>query len=152
MPSEAAQLGPQDLEACLALDADALGGLWSRRQWQRELEEPGRAVIGLRHQGQLAAVACGWLVADELHITLVAVTPQQRRRGLGRRVLEALLVRGHRRGATRATLEVAVPNTAGRALYAACGFREAGVRRGYYRNGEDALIQWADLGADKRFG
>jgi ribosomal-protein-alanine N-acetyltransferase len=40
---------------------------------------------------------------------------------------------------------VAAANLAGRALYAAAGFREAGIRHGYYRNGDDALIQWRNL-------
>lgn len=145
-------LVPGHLEACLALDAAALGGLWSRAQWQRELEEPGRPAVGLWQQGQLVAMACGWLIVDELHITLVAVAPERRRQGLGRQVLEALLRRAQADGASRATLEVAAANGAARALYGACGFRQAGVRRGYYRNGDDALIQWVNLAAAERFG
>jgi len=31
------------------------------------------------------------------------------------------------------------------ALYAGLGFAQAGVRRAYYRNGDDALIQWLRL-------
>jgi ribosomal-protein-alanine N-acetyltransferase len=31
------------------------------------------------------------------------------------------------------------------ALYRGLGFQDAGLRRGYYRNGEDALIQWLRL-------
>jgi ribosomal-protein-alanine N-acetyltransferase len=84
-------------------------------------------------------------VLDELHITLVAVDPGHRRRGLGRRVLEELMACAIRRGATRATLEVAAGNGPGQGLYEALGFRTAGIRRGYYRNGEDALIQWINL-------
>ena len=90
-------------------------------------------------------MACGWLVLDELHITLVAVAPAHRRRGFGRRVLGALMDRAHRCGATRATLEVAGGNGPARGLYGALGFRTAGVRHDYYRNGEDALIQWVEL-------
>lgn len=152
MSTDAALLGPGDLQDCCSLDTAALGGLWSRDQWLRELEEPDRPVLGLRQQGRLVAVASGWVIVDELHITLVAVAPDQRRRGLGRRVLAELLGRGRSAGATRATLEVASGNEAGRALYAACGFREAGVRRGYYRNGDDALIKWRNLDVDDRFG
>ena len=37
-------------------------------------------------------------------------------------------------------LEVAVTNHAARALYAAHGFTEAGLRRHYYSDGTDALI------------
>ena len=40
---------------------------------------------------------------------------------------------------------VAAPNGAARGLYAAAGFKEAGIRRAYYRNGDDALIQWLKL-------
>lgn len=91
------------------------------------------------------ALACGWLVADELHITAVAVDPGHRRQGLGARVLRALLQQAARFGAQHATLEVSAANEAALALYAAAGFRSAGVRRAYYRNGDDALIQWVRL-------
>jgi ribosomal-protein-alanine N-acetyltransferase len=140
-----APLGPLDLEECLALDRAGLGGLWSAGQWRRELEASDRPGVGLRCRGALVAVACGWLVLDELHITAVAVAPDRRRQGLGSRVLEALLARGRELGATRATLEVSSANEAALSLYAASGFATAGVRRGYYRNGDDALIQWRQL-------
>ncbi len=138
-------LQESDLQACLALDRQALGGLWSADQWRRELQEPARPVLGLGEGPRLQAVACGWLVVDELHITLVAVDPQHRRLGLGRTILMALLEAGRRAGARHATLEVAAGNTAARGLYGGCGFQDAGVRRGYYRNGDDALIQWLRL-------
>ncbi|MFM7087376.1 MAG: GNAT family N-acetyltransferase [Cyanobium sp.] len=138
-------LGPQDLEACLALDQLSLGGFWNREQWRQELESPQRPAVGLRRGEALLAVACAWLVLDELHITLVAVHPEQRRRGLGHLVLQRLLERGGALGATRATLEVATTNSAACHLYSRCGFRTAGIRRDYYRNGDDALIQWLTL-------
>jgi ribosomal-protein-alanine N-acetyltransferase len=43
-------------------------------------------------------------------------------------------------GAVAMFLEVAVTNTAARALYAAHGFTEAGLRRRYYSDGTDALV------------
>jgi ribosomal-protein-alanine N-acetyltransferase len=101
--------------------------------------------VGLWQGQQLLALASGWLVVDELHITVVAVDPEQRRRGLGQQVLKALLLEAGQRGALHATLEVSPANTAAVALYRRLGFRDAGVRRGYYRNGEDALIQWLRL-------
>ncbi len=140
-------LGDADLDACLALDRRGLGGFWTPAQWRTELQSAERPVLGLRGGDALLALACGWLVLEELHITAVVVDPDQRRRGLGRRVLAGLLAHAGRCGAERATLEVAVGNAAARALYAALGFRDAGLRRGYYRSGEDALIQWARIGA-----
>jgi ribosomal-protein-alanine N-acetyltransferase len=144
-PLRQAALTTGHLEACLALDQASLGGLWSTTQWQTELADPRRPGVGLWQGESLVAMASGWLVVDELHITLVAVAPGQRRRGLGRQVLQALLTTGRQQGAAHATLEVAAGNSAAVALYRCLGFQDAGLRRGYYRNGEDALIQWLRL-------
>ena len=139
------RLGPDHLEVCLRLDAACLDGLWSPEQWRIELQDGQRPGLGLHCNDVLLAMACGWLVLDELHITLVAVDPCHRRRGLGGWVLRGLLAEGRRLGAERATLEVSAGNVAAQALYGHCGFRTAGVRRRYYRDGSDALIQWARL-------
>ena len=164
-------LGPSQLQACLDLDQTCLGGLWSAANWQQELADPRRPGVGLwrplpgeatEAEGcpeaipgadpQLVAMACGWLVVDELHITLVAVDPAWRQRGVGRRVLTALLESARSAGAAHATLEVASSNGPARGLYGALGFATAGCRRGYYRNGDDALIQWLDLRRWDGFG
>jgi ribosomal-protein-alanine N-acetyltransferase len=60
-------------------------------------------------------------------------------------LLRVLLSHCHQQGAAKATLEVGSGNRAALALYRALGFQTTGVRRGYYSNGEDALIQWVDL-------
>lgn len=142
---EVLRLGPEDLPDCLALDRLSLGGVWTEQQWLRELIDPFRIVVGLRQGQWLVAMASAWLVLDELHITAVAVHPDCRRRGLGGRVLQGLLCMAQQAGAERATLEVSSANGAARALYTSLGFKEAAVRRAYYRNGDDALIQWKNL-------
>jgi ribosomal-protein-alanine N-acetyltransferase len=150
--AELVALGPDHLEACVALDQRCLSGLWTPDQWATELADPARPGLGLLEGDALWALACGWLIVDELHITAVAVDPRRRRLGLGRQMLETLLLQGRALGAERATLEVASSNRAARGLYAALGFREAGIRRGYYRNGDDALIQWRTLSGQERSG
>ena len=75
----------------------------------------------------------------------MAVAPGLRRQGLGRQVLQALLSEARSQGACQATLEVASDNAAALALYGQLGFSKAGIRRGYYRNGSDALIQWVQI-------
>jgi ribosomal-protein-alanine N-acetyltransferase len=139
------RLAAKDAADCLRLDRLALGGLWSAEQWERELSEPGRPVLGVRRNSFLLAMASAWLVVDELQITAVAVHPDHRRQGLARQLLEAMLKLGREAGADRATLEVSSANGAARALYAGLDFKEAAVRHGYYRNGDDALIQWRKL-------
>ena len=139
-------LDPRWLAACLVLDERALKGFWSAQQWRSELEDPRRICLGLaRDEEGLSGVACGWLVVDELHITVVAVDPDERQRGHGHCLLLALLQRARQDGAAHATLEVSDDNIAALALYNRAGFRTAGRREGYYRDGSDALIQWCRL-------
>lgn len=137
------------LEACLVLDERALNGFWSAQQWRRELEDPRRLCLGLVQNRRLLGVVCGWLVVDELHITVVAVDPDERRRGHGRCLLLTLLQRARRDGAAHATLEVSDDNIAALALYERLGFQTAGRREGYYRDGSDALIQWCRLSTEE---
>jgi ribosomal-protein-alanine N-acetyltransferase len=135
------RLGPADLEACLALDGVALQGWWSRRQWEEELAHPDAIGIGGWRGPELVAMAWGRLGPDGLEVLLVGVDPARRRQGWGRRVLGELCRRAAAAGATDATLEVATGNRGAQALYRRLGFSTVALRRGYYRGGEDALLQ-----------
>lgn len=136
------RLGAEDGADCLRLDHLTLGGLWNAEQWERELSEDLRPVLGWRQGSRLLALASAWIVLEELQITAVAVHPEHRRQGLARELVQALIQLGREAGAERATLEVSSANPAARSLYGALGFQEAAVRRGYYRNGDDALVLW----------
>jgi ribosomal protein S18 acetylase RimI-like enzyme len=75
---------------------------------ERELSEPDRICVGIAaSEDVLIAVSCGWVVLDELQITVLAVDPEQRRRGLGRAVLQKLLVDASNAGVRQAILDVA---------------------------------------------
>ena len=137
--------------ACLKLDARALNGLWTSDHWVRELCDPQRLCIGIAASADtLLAVACGWVVLDELQITLLAVEPEQRRRGLGRTVLKQLLLDATNAGARHAILDVAEDNLGAQALYGAFGFQTIGRRDRYYRDGKDALIQSLEMQTDMK--
>lgn len=89
----------------------------------------------------IAAYIVPWLLVDELHIANIAVAPQYRRLGLGRRMLTHVLMQAAMDGAKRATLELRASNDAARSLYEEMGFRQVGRRKHYYRdNAEDAIL------------
>lgn len=73
-----------------------------------------------------------YFAADEANITNIAVRSSARRRGIGNRIVNAILTEAKRRGATTVYLEVRVGNDGARRLYERCGFTLAGVRRGFY--------------------
>jgi ribosomal-protein-alanine N-acetyltransferase len=82
-----------------------------------------------------------WLMVDEAHVTTFAVLPEWRRRGVGGRLMLALMHLALDVHAHLVTLEVRLSNQAARALYGKFGFRPVGIRPRYYSdNNEDALI------------
>jgi ribosomal-protein-alanine N-acetyltransferase len=92
-------------------------------------------------QSSLIGLGGFWLMADEIHISTIAIHPDWRGLGLGEWMLTRLLEEGQALGAALATLEVRPSNRAARSLYEKYDFQEVGRRRNYYAdNGEDALI------------
>ena len=80
------------------------------------------------------------VAADEAEILTLAVTPQARGRGLGRRLLQTALDHARTQGAASMFLEVSPANAPALALYARAGFAPVGRRPRYYPGGGDALV------------
>ena len=82
-----------------------------------------------------------WIMADEAHITTVAVRENHHHQGIGELLLISLIDLTTELNAHIITLEVRVSNTAAQRLYSKYGFIEAGLRRGYYTdNREDGVL------------
>jgi [ribosomal protein S18]-alanine N-acetyltransferase len=140
---------PDDLEAIVDLERRCFSHPWSVRHFKDALRNAPRSrVLVLRVPARdgdpgrgIAAYSVVQAVADEMHVHNLAVEPVQRRRGLGRLLMELALDWGRRRGARRAFLEVRPTNAAAMALYGSLGFRTISLRRRYYQHPtEDALV------------
>lgn len=119
---------------------------WSEAQCRAAFAQPAFAAYGLFRGVELLAYISVYHALDELEILNLAVTPEERRKGFGRRILSAALQVARKMGMEKALLEVRVGNHAAIALYRGCGFRQTGVRPRYYTDsGEDALIYVCSL-------
>ncbi|MFC1913258.1 ribosomal protein S18-alanine N-acetyltransferase [Chloroflexota bacterium] len=82
-----------------------------------------------------------WIMADEAHLTNIAVREIHRRQGTGELLLIAVIDMSTALSAHILTLEVRVSNTVAQKLYYKYGFNQVGIRRGYYLdNKEDAAL------------
>jgi len=82
-----------------------------------------------------------WVLADESHITNIAVRKTHQRRGIGELLLQQLIEMSRALKAANMTLEVRVSNYTAQALYRKYGFTEVGLRKAYYTdNREDGLL------------
>lgn len=89
----------------------------------------------------LMAYAGFWHIADEAHISTIAVHPDWRGHKLGELLIWTIAREAMRRNAAMVTLEVRVSNQVAQNLYHKYGFQKVGTRRGYYRdNHEDAYM------------
>ena len=97
-------------------------------------------------EGGVLAYAGMWFVLDEAHVCNVAVHPDHRKKGYGRRIFEALEALAQENSMSMMTLEVRRSNIAAQNLYHACGFLDVGYRKRYYEdNKEDALIMYKEF-------
>jgi ribosomal-protein-alanine N-acetyltransferase len=82
-----------------------------------------------------------WVMADEAHLTNIAVRNQLQRQGIGELLLISIMDLAAELKAEFITLEVRVSNVSAQRLYQKFGFNQVGTRPGYYTdNREDALL------------
>jgi ribosomal-protein-alanine N-acetyltransferase len=135
-----------DLPAVQAIERASFAVPWPDDAYRNEIRTNRLASYVVARLGDAVVGFAGiWVLVDEAHVTTFAVDPHYRRRGVGERLLLALLDLSVRRLAREATLEVRLSNLPARKLYEKYGFRPVGIRPRYYSdNGEDALIMTTD--------
>lgn len=137
-----------DLDAILAIDRVSFPAPWTRAMYEDERRHPDRSCLAVWKipDGAVAGYISFWVVVDEVHINNVAVRPEARTRGIGRRLVEFAMRHGASRGAVTVVLDVRSANLAARHLYERLGFRPVAVRRGYYAHPlDDAMVLTRDL-------
>ena len=114
---------------------------WSENSIRHELTNPLSLWLVAVEDGKLLGYVGSQTVMDEADMMNVAVAPDERRRGIGRELVEALVLALKEKNAHSLTLEVRASNEPAKALYEQLGFVQIGRRPNYYRNPkEDALI------------
>ncbi|HET9061557.1 MAG TPA: ribosomal protein S18-alanine N-acetyltransferase [Acidimicrobiales bacterium] len=117
---------------------------WSLGVFNSELSQgAARYYTVARHAGRVVGYGGIMFVADEAHVTNIAVAPACRRQGIGRALLAHLAIEASARGCQSMTLEVRASNEAAKRMYELFGFVQAGVRHNYYpETHEDGLVMW----------
>jgi ribosomal-protein-alanine N-acetyltransferase len=134
----------EDISRVLEIEQASFPTPWPRDAFVHELRENRLACyLVARVLHQIVGYTGMWIILDEAHVTTIAVDPHHRRRRIGERLLVALLDESMRRGARWVTLEVRKSNEPAKAMYRKYGFKEIGIRKGYYSdNREDAIVMW----------
>jgi ribosomal-protein-alanine N-acetyltransferase len=118
---------------------------WGAAAFTSMLALPGHFGLIAISQDQPLGFALARAQGPEAEIVTIAVRPGAHGQGFGRLLLTSVMAEAARRGAVEIFLEVAEPNAAARALYAAAGAREVGRRPRYYADAADAFVLRIDL-------
>ena len=120
-----------DLAEVVELERQSQAFPWSERHFTDALAAGYPAWV-LRQAGSLKGFCVSMVAPDEVHLLVIAVTPQARRQGLGRQLLEQVCMLGRQCAALRVLLEVRPSNTRAISFYRNQGFDQIGTRRAYY--------------------
>lgn len=124
-----------------------LAWAWTPSRVLRSLRSTSALVVVARAGGdRLAGFAIMRYAADEAHLDLLAVVPERRGHGVGRRLVEWLEKPALVAGITTVELEVRAGNRGARAFYERLGYREVGRLAGYYQGRESAIRMRRALG------
>jgi ribosomal-protein-alanine N-acetyltransferase len=133
-----------DLPAVLELERRLFtDDAWSEATYRDELDDPG----GTRHYilAEDDDRIMGWAglasAGPQGDVLTIGVLPEIQGRGVGARLLGALLDEAAVRGCLEVFLEVRADNPRARRLYERFGFLAVGVRKRYYQpSGVDAIV------------
>ncbi|NLY66807.1 MAG: ribosomal protein S18-alanine N-acetyltransferase [Tissierellia bacterium] len=141
------EMQEKDLDRVMEIEKKAFSPPWTREAFLLELTKNLLAkYIVAEVDGLVVGYGGVWLIIDEGHVTNIAVDEKYRNMGIGSKIMEGLIQLCIDRNIASMTLEVRKSNEAAKALYKKFGFKEYGIRKGYYQdNNEDAIIMWKDI-------
>jgi [ribosomal protein S18]-alanine N-acetyltransferase len=141
------------LEAVVRLEQSAYGHPWTHGNFSDSITAgyTAQMLVGGRAdslRGRPVGQLLGYFVAmkgvDEVHLLNITVAPDHQHQGWARVMLDALSIWARGEGAQWLWLEVRVSNARARMVYERYGFREVGLRRGYYPAGSDRISRRED--------
>ena len=114
---------------------------WSYQGFVDALNLGNAIFFVAEEEGKIAGYIGMYMSLDEGEITNVAVTAKMRQRGIGGMLLSEMKKEAERRSKAKIILEVRVSNAGAIRLYERNGFKNCGVRKGFYElPKEDAYI------------
>ena len=129
-----------DLDAILQIEKECYPLPWSFQQFVEELENPVATLLVGEIENRIVGYICYWLVVGEMEILNLATAAEFRRKGIAAELMTQAFNRCPVDKLSSAWLEVRAANQSAIALYRRSGFNQSGVRKGYYRDGEDAIV------------
>ena len=120
---------------------------WSKKSFEMLCDGKNVGFVAVDENGRVVAYGGMLVVLDEGQITNIAVHPDFRRQGLGKKIVLALLEYAKKNALVSISLEVRESNGAAISLYEKLGFVSVGIRKNFYSlPTENAIVMIKNIG------
>jgi len=145
---------PGDLGEVCRIESEVFPNPWPKSAFESDIRNESTYCLVLKDSsGNTAGYGILMIVADEAHLTNIAVTAKHRRQGLGSMLMNDMISKAEGMGCRAIFLEVRQSNLDARGFYSRYGFTELYRRRHYYRKPiEDALVMVRPIGERNSHG
>lgn len=140
------KLQTKDLEYIMEIETSCFSVPWSKNGFESELRHQNTYYNCIEIENKVIGYSGLWKILDEGHIMNVAILPEYRKKGYGKKLIENLFEFCLDNDIIRTTLEARESNKAAIKLYEKMGFEIVGTRPKYYSKPlENAVIMWKEL-------
>ncbi len=126
-----------EIKQAAFIEKSCLSTCWSEQQIASLPEYA--SYIAAFDGNEMVGIASMYTLANEGQIMNLAVLSNHRKKGVGKKLMDSLLLIAREKSCASVSLEVAESNNSAIALYRKCGLESIGRRKGFY-NGTDAII------------
>jgi ribosomal-protein-alanine N-acetyltransferase len=129
-----------DLDAVHGIERASFPSPWRREFFESELTAPGRFTLVATRDGNIVGYMFAMWIFDELHINKIAVTADERRKGIALALMDRCFDFAREHAVEMISLEVRESNHAAQAFYQRLDFHSVYVRPRYYPDNEAAVV------------
>lgn len=113
---------------------------WKPSVLETELSSPNRRYMMLKNSNEIAAFIGILINANEMEIMNIVVKKLERKKGYASQLLNETIEFARENNFARILLEVNANNISAIKLYEKFGFKQNGIRKGYYNGSDDAIL------------
>ena len=130
----------KESQECHEIDLKTIK-LWNLKQWEKELRKNYVYAFACFRNYQIVGICVFQKIFCNAELTYLSIHPTYRRRGIGKKLLKETLKICESFDIEKIQLEVSDKNLDALNFYNAFGFETIGIRKKYYKDGSNALLQ-----------
>ena len=115
--------------------------LWNHKQWEKELRKNYVYAFACFRNYQIVGICVFQKIFCNAELTYLSIHPNFKRIGLGKKLLKETFKQCESFAVEKIQLEVSDKNLDALNFYNAFGFKTIGIRKKYYKDGSNALLQ-----------